>query len=172
MVTTAQLARRYGEYLAVLHAALGRGRRGAAPVVPFMAWVEDCWRDDAPPEPAGPPAAVSAGGWGTVRWHEAGRAIRGYVPGLAGCYEVPVTPPCRRSGTRRGPAGGRNAAAPDQKDSRARLQPQWRQVQPSPGSRMTEGWPPRARHRSVHSRRPRWVLQKTSSQGSPSAPHR
>ena len=90
MVTTAQLARRYGEYLAVLHAALARGRRGAAPVVPFMAWVEDCWRDDAPPEPAGPPAAVSAGGWGTVRWHEAGRAIRGYVPGLAGCYEVPV----------------------------------------------------------------------------------
>ena len=90
MVTTALLAHRYGEYLAALHAALARGRRGTAGVVPFMAWIEDRWRDDAPPEPAGPPAAVSAGGWGSVRWHEAGGAIRGYVPGWAGCYEVRV----------------------------------------------------------------------------------
>jgi hypothetical protein len=90
MVTAAQLARRYEAYLAALHAALREGRRGAAEVRPFQDWVEGWWRDEGPPEPAGPPAAVSAGGWGAVRWHEAGGALRGYVPGLAGCYEVPA----------------------------------------------------------------------------------
>ena len=95
MVTAPQLALRYDEYRAALHVVLRRGCRGVAAVQPFLAWVEGCWRDDAPPEPAGEPAAVSAGGWGTVRWHAAGGTIRGYVPGLAGCYEVPAsaTPP-------------------------------------------------------------------------------
>ena len=95
MVTAQQLASRYDAYIAALHAALRRGRRGAPPLQHFMVWIEGCWRDEALPEPAGPPLAVSAGGWGTVRWHEAGGAIRGYVPGLAGCYEVAAdaTPP-------------------------------------------------------------------------------
>ena len=88
MVTAQDLARRYDAYVAALHPALRRGRRGAAPLQHFMVWIEGCWRDEAPPEPAGPPGAVSAGEWGTVRWHEAAGAVRGYVPGLAGCYEV------------------------------------------------------------------------------------
>jgi len=105
MPTAPQLARRYDEYLVALHAALRRGGRGlgpvrAFPVRAFSAWVEGWWRDDAPPEPAGDPAAVSAGGWGTVRWHAVGGAIRGYVPGLAGCYEVPAdaAPPALGAG--------------------------------------------------------------------------
>ena len=95
MVTAVQLARRYDAYLVSLHAALRKRRRGLDEVRPFLVWVEECWRDDAPPEPADAPAAVGIGGWGTVRWHEAGGTIRGYVPGLAGCYEVSAeaTPP-------------------------------------------------------------------------------
>ena len=108
MVTAQHLAGRYDVYVAALHAALRRGRPGAPPLQHFMVWIEGCWRDEGPPEPAAPPAAVSAGGWGTVRWHEAGGAIRGYVPGLEGCYEVAAEPappalarpaPVRRTGT-------------------------------------------------------------------------
>ena len=104
MLSAPQLARRYEAYLASLHAALP-GRRGLAAVQPFLVWVEGCWRDEGPPEPADPPAAVSAGGWGTVRWHEAEGAIRGYVPGLAGCYEVPagVAPPSMGNASRPAP---------------------------------------------------------------------
>ncbi len=118
MVTAVQLARCYDAYLASLHAALRERRRGLAEVRPFQVWVEERWRDDAPPEPAGPPAAVSAGGWGTVRWHEAGGTIRGYVPGLAGCYEVPAgaAPPpmgnaSRRSTPARSPGSDRRAGS-------------------------------------------------------------
>ena len=90
MVTAVQLARRYEAYLAALPATLTRGRHGLVAVRPFLVWVEEFWREDAPPEPDSPPAAVSAGALGGVRWHEAGGTIRGYVPGLAGCYEVPT----------------------------------------------------------------------------------
>ena len=95
MISAQHLAGRYEAYVPALHAALRRGQREAAPLRHFMVWIEGCWRDEAPPEPAAPPAAVSAGGWGTVRWHEAGGTLRGYVPGLAGCYEVAadVAPP-------------------------------------------------------------------------------
>ena len=93
MVTAQHLAGRYDAYVAALDAALRRGRPGAPPLQHFMVWIEGCWRDEGPPEPAAPPAAVSSGAWGTVRWHEAGGAIRGYVPGVAGCYEVAADAP-------------------------------------------------------------------------------
>jgi len=94
MVDVRQLAHRYDEYLDSFHRVLAP-RGECAAVRPFMAWVEGYWRDDAPPEPTAPPAAVSAGAWGIVRWHQAEDALRGYVPGSAGCYELPrdATPP-------------------------------------------------------------------------------
>lgn len=90
MVEASQLAHRYDEYLVVLHAALARRRQGLGRVRTFMEWVEGYWREDVPQEPTAPPVAVSAGGWGVVRWHEGDGLIRGYVPGLSGGYEVPI----------------------------------------------------------------------------------
>lgn len=89
MVTTPLLARRYDEYRVAVDGTIAARHGGVSWVPAFMDWVEGYWGDDAPPEPAAPPAAVSAGGWGIVRWHDAGRAIRGYVPDQGGCYEVP-----------------------------------------------------------------------------------
>ena len=89
MVDARQLAHRYDEYLDSFYRVLApRGGRGG--VRPFMAWVEGYWRDDAPPEPVAPPAAVSAGGWGIVRWHQSADGVRGYMPDSGGCYEVPA----------------------------------------------------------------------------------
>lgn len=53
-------------------------------VAAFASWLGSFW-DDGPPEPAGPPAAVSphgAGGRG-IRGHGADGAVVGYVPGVA-----------------------------------------------------------------------------------------
>ena len=88
MTSAADLASRYDRYLAVLRArhAAGHLGHGLGGVRAFMAWIEGCWEDEAPPEPAGPPAAVSeGGGWDPVRWHDAGAGILGYTPGLGGC---------------------------------------------------------------------------------------
>ena len=88
MLTAPQLAGRYDAYVLALDAALDQGRRRVPALQPFMVWIEECWQDEAPPEPEAPPVAVSAGRWGPVRWHEVGGAIHGYVPGVAGCYDV------------------------------------------------------------------------------------
>jgi hypothetical protein len=89
MVTASLLAGRYDAYLTALHRSLAQPRwSGLGPLQTFMAWIEGCWRDEALPEPDGPPTAVSVGGWGEVRWHETADGLRGYVPGLPGCYEV------------------------------------------------------------------------------------
>ena len=87
MPTAPHLARCYEGHVAALRAAAA-----------FDAWLDGYWRPSGPPEPAGPPAAVSwvAGGRPAVRWHAAGAVVRGYVLGrAAGCYEVPAgaTPP-------------------------------------------------------------------------------
>ena len=101
MVSTPLLARRYDEYRASVNGPPSARQRGKGWTASFMAWLESYWGDDAPPETAGRPAAVSAGGRGTVRWHETGGAIRGYVPDQAGCYEVPrdAAPPARCAST-------------------------------------------------------------------------
>lgn len=54
-------------------------------------WLASAW-GDGPPEPIAPPVATSvcgAGGRG-IRWHDAGADVLGYVPGLVGCYRLPV----------------------------------------------------------------------------------
>ena len=112
MTSAAELAARYDRYLAVLRArhAAGRPGRGLGGVLAFMAWIEGWWEDEAPPEPSGPPAAVSGvGGVGAVRWHETGAVILGYAPDLGGCYRVPAdaAPPSLGPGARPASAGPR-----------------------------------------------------------------
>lgn len=87
MTTTAlDLARGYDRYVS----ALWRGE--SAEVRRFAAWLKECWGLDGPPEPDGPPAAISAlGGAGTsIRWYEGEGVVLGYIPGVAHrCYRIP-----------------------------------------------------------------------------------
>ena len=87
MSTTArQIARAYDSYIsAVWRGDTSETRR-------FAAWLKGCWGLGGPPEPAAPPAAISAlGGAGaSIRWHETPSMILGYIPGvLHRCYQVP-----------------------------------------------------------------------------------
>jgi len=85
--SAADLARRYDRYVS----ALWRGESDE--VRRFAAWLKGCWGLDGPPEPEGPPAAISAlGGAGTsIRWYEQDGAVLGYIPGVAHrCYRVPI----------------------------------------------------------------------------------
>lgn len=86
MATSAdQLARAYDRYVS----ALWRGE--SEEVRRFAAWLKGCWGIDGPPEPAGPPTAVSAlGGAGaSIRWYEADGLVLGYIPGVPlRCYRV------------------------------------------------------------------------------------
>jgi hypothetical protein len=80
----ADLARAYDDRAA----AAWRGEPGGAA---FGDWLGRCWRPDAA-APPGPPAAVSpcGGGGRGLRWYDAGGAVVGVVPGVAGGYRVPV----------------------------------------------------------------------------------
>ena len=81
------LARAYDRYMS----ALWRGE--SAEVHRFGAWLRGCWGLGGPPEPAGPPTAVSTlGGAGTsIRWHERDGMVFGYIPGVPHhCYRVSV----------------------------------------------------------------------------------
>lgn len=85
--SAADLARSYDRYVS----ALWRGE--SEEVRRFAAWLKGCWGLDGPPEPDGPPAAISAlGGAGTsIRWYEADGVVWGYIPGVTQrCYTVPV----------------------------------------------------------------------------------
>jgi hypothetical protein len=87
MPTTApRIARRYDEYVS----AVWRGDRD---VTRFADWLTGCWRMGGPPEPPGPPDAVShlgAAGAG-IRWHQTPTTVFGYIPGVRDrCYQVPV----------------------------------------------------------------------------------
>jgi hypothetical protein len=80
----AALARACDDHLA----ACWRGEAGWAA---FGDWLAPFWRPGlhAPP---GPPAAVSVlgGGGRGIAWYDAGGAVLGVVPGLAGGYRVPA----------------------------------------------------------------------------------
>ena len=105
-----ELARAYDRYVA----ALWRGE--SEEVRRFGNWLKWCWGLGGPPEPAGPPAAISTlGGAGTsIRWHEIDGVVCGYIPGvLHRCYQVPVDadPPAIAAYGRCEPAGSRRQAA-------------------------------------------------------------
>jgi hypothetical protein len=96
VISAHQLAPHYGRYAAVLHAHYGtrRWRAELVGVRAFMVWVESFWWDEAPPEPASPPDAVSSDGErSVVRWYDAGPTVLGYPTagvGVTGCYRVPT----------------------------------------------------------------------------------
>ena len=93
MTSAHQVAARYDRYAAVVRDGYGTAhwRRELAAVRAFMTWIESFWWDDAPPEPATGPDAVSAdAGLGPVRWYDSGGTVLGYAPGLDGCYQVPA----------------------------------------------------------------------------------
>lgn len=80
-----ELARAYDRYVA----AFWRGETDE--VRRFAAWLKGRWGLGGPPEPAGPPDAVSAlGGAGaSIRWYEADGMVFGYIPGVPHrCYQV------------------------------------------------------------------------------------
>lgn len=64
MVSTPLLALRYDEYRTAVGGPPSARHRGPVWASAFMDWVESFWSDEAPPEPAARPAAVSAGGGG------------------------------------------------------------------------------------------------------------
>ncbi|MDP9366419.1 MAG: hypothetical protein M3Q10_19715 [Chloroflexota bacterium] len=85
--SAADLARGYDRYVS----AFWRGESDE--VRRFAAWLRECWGLAGPPEPEGPPAAISAlGGAGTsIRWYERDGVVLGYIPGVPHrCYRVPV----------------------------------------------------------------------------------
>ena len=85
--SAAELAVAYDGYVC----ALWRGESDE--VRRFAIWLKGCWGLGGPPEPSGPPAAVSTlGGSGTsIRWYEADGFVLGYIPGVPHrCYRVPV----------------------------------------------------------------------------------
>ena len=93
MVSAQQLAVRYEEYAAVLddHYGTRDWRHELAAVRIFMAWIESFWHDDAPPEPAVHPDAVSVGDRSAIiQWYDDGSAVLGYPTDLPGCYRVPT----------------------------------------------------------------------------------
>ena len=85
--SAAELARAYDRYVS----ALWRGESDEAHR--FGAWLRRCWGLGDPPEPAGPPAAVSThGGAGTsIRWYELDGMVFGYILGVPHhCYQFPI----------------------------------------------------------------------------------
>jgi hypothetical protein len=84
-LTACALAEAYLEYAS----ALWRGESGCQA---FGAWLSRFRCGCLPAEPLRPPDAVSphGGGGRGIRWHEAGTAILGYVPGTGVGYRVPV----------------------------------------------------------------------------------
>jgi len=105
MATTAdELARAYDRYVA----AYWRGETDTAGR--FAAWLKGCWELGGPPEPTGPPDAVSAlGGAGaSIRRYETDGLVLGYIPGVVHrCYRVrrdadPPALPAYRGAARRG----------------------------------------------------------------------
>ena len=93
MISPQRLAVRYEQYAAVLnhHNGTRQWRCELAAVRVFRAWIESFWHDDAPPEPADHPDAVSFGDRAAiVRWYDADSAILGYPTDLSGCYRVPA----------------------------------------------------------------------------------
>lgn len=85
-------------------------------------WLASAW-GDGPPEPAAPPIATSvcgAGGRG-IRWYDAGIDVLGYVPGLVGCYRLPVA--AIGGWTERHPAPGPTTALPARRPSLRLLRP-------------------------------------------------
>ncbi len=86
-MSAGELARAYDGYVS----ALWRGESDE--VRRFAAWLKGCWGRAGSPEPAGPPAAISAlGGAGTsIRWYEVEGMVLGYIPGVPHrCYRVPA----------------------------------------------------------------------------------
>lgn len=92
MVSAQQVAARYEQSAAVLdhHYAAWHRWGEVAAMRAFMAWIDSFWWDDAPPEPAALPDAVSGGQQSTVRWYDSGTAVLGYPANLQGCYQVPA----------------------------------------------------------------------------------
>jgi hypothetical protein len=61
-----------------------------APV--FATQLGACWRPALPPKPAGRADAISphGGGGRGIHWYHTDEAVLGYIPGVAGGYQVPV----------------------------------------------------------------------------------
>jgi hypothetical protein len=100
MTSPDELALAYNRYAA----ALWRGEESE--VRAFATWLLGYWVDEAPPELADDPHAVSAlGGAGAgIRWYARDGTVVGYVGSQAqGCFQVPVDaapPPIRLGGQR------------------------------------------------------------------------